>query len=91
LELCPTSNLQTRAIAAIADHPIERFRAEGVPVTLSTDARTVSQVTLESEYELMQKEFGWTPDVWNEAQVAASNAAFVGTQQREQILARLKV
>lgn len=90
LELCPTSNLQTRAIAAIADHPIERFRAEGVPVTLSTDARTVSQVTLESEYELLQREFGWTPSVWNEAQVAAGSAAFVGAQQGAQILAHLK-
>lgn len=81
LELCPTSNVQTTAIDRIENHPIEAFRARDVPISLSTDARTVSQVTLESEYALMRGVFGWDAGVWNAVQESALRAAFVDTDR----------
>lgn len=82
LEICPTSNLQTRAVPSLLEHPVDRFRAAGVPISLSTDGRTVSQVTLESEYALLRDTFGWTAETWNETQRSALKAAFISAERR---------
>ena len=58
LEVCPTSNLRTGALArqvsmarpTLADHPLGRLVAAGVPVTLSTDAPAMFHTDLVSEY-----------------------------------------
>jgi len=50
LDLCPTSNVQASVYPTLADHPLARLRRAGVPVTLSTDDRTVSDLTLVKEY-----------------------------------------
>jgi len=51
LDLCPTSNVQAAIYATLADHPLPYLARAGVPVTLSTDDRTVSDLTLVREYE----------------------------------------
>jgi len=50
LDLCPTSNVQASVYPTLAEHPIARLHRAGVPVTLSTDDRTVSELTLVKEY-----------------------------------------
>ncbi len=50
LDLCPTSNWQAGAVASVASHPLARLHRAGVPVTLSTDDTTVSDLTLSEEY-----------------------------------------
>ncbi|WP_353814960.1 adenosine deaminase [Agromyces sp. SYSU T00266] len=77
LEVCPTSNVQTNAVSSLAEHPIDRLRAAGVPVTVSCDARTASDVTLASERALLERTFGWTEDDWGAVQSNAERAAFV--------------
>ena len=49
LDLCPTSNVQAALVERIDDHPLPRLLRAGVPVTLSTDDRTVSATTLTEE------------------------------------------
>ena len=50
LDLCPTSNVQAGMYARLADHPLPRLLRSGAPVTLSTDERTVTGITLVDEY-----------------------------------------
>lgn len=50
VEMCPTSNVQTRTVADFADHPCLRFLREGLRVTLCTDNTGVSATTLSAEY-----------------------------------------
>ena len=50
LDLCPTSNVQASIYPSLADFPLARLLRAGVPVTLSTDDRTVSGLTLVEEY-----------------------------------------
>jgi adenosine deaminase len=65
LDLCPTSNVQAGIVASIADHPLARLHRAGVPVTLSTDDRTVAAVTLTEEYGRAVEENGLTiPELW---------------------------
>jgi len=62
LEICPTSNVQTRAAASIAEHPLRTYYDHGLVVTLSTDNRLMSGITLTDEYLNVHQAFGfgWT-------------------------------
>lgn len=51
LELCPTSNLNTRIFDCLEAYPIRKLMKAGVKVTVNTDNMTVSGVCLESEYQ----------------------------------------
>src|SRR6201995_4222185 len=59
LEMCPLSNVQTRAANSLSEHPIDRLFRKGLHVTVNTDCRTVSYTTLTKEFERLQKTFGW--------------------------------
>ena len=50
LELCPTSNLQTKAVPDLARFPIKEYLAQGVAATVNTDNMTVSRTTLAQEF-----------------------------------------
>jgi adenosine deaminase len=58
LDVCPTSNVQASIYPTLADHPLARLHRAGVPVTLSTDDRTVSDLTLVREYARAHSEMG---------------------------------
>lgn len=65
LDLCPTSNVQAGIVPSIAAHPLARLHAAGVRVTLSTDDRTVSDVTLPEEYLRVVEALGLDlPTLW---------------------------
>lgn len=60
VEVCLSSNLQTGAVAKLADHPLPRFLDAGVKVALCTDNPTVSATTIAREYELAMGAFGFS-------------------------------
>ena len=65
LDMAPTSNAQTKAIRRLQDHPLKRFYERGIKVTISTDSRTVSDITLTRELENAIRVIGCTPaQVW---------------------------
>ena len=49
IEMCPTSNLQTKAVDGMENYPLEMFLNEGLLVSLHTDNRTVSGTNLQRE------------------------------------------
>ncbi len=53
VEMCPTSNLQTAAIARFEDYPLRRFEQSGLRVSVNTDNRTVSGTTLTQQLQLI--------------------------------------
>jgi len=58
LEVCPTSNLRTRAVASLAEHPWPVLVAAGVTVTLASDDPGMFDTTLCDEYRLVRDQFG---------------------------------
>jgi adenosine deaminase len=82
LEMCPTSNVQTGAARSIAEHPIRILRQLQFRVTVNTDNRLMSQVTLSSEFHRLAEEFGYGwPDVeW--LTINAMKSAFAGFDER---------
>lgn len=58
VEMCPISNLQTKAVASTSEYPMKQFLDMGIMVTVNTDNRTVSQTTLDKELEFIQNNYG---------------------------------
>ena len=52
LEVCPSSNIATRAVANLEDHPIRAFRDAGVTVTVNSDDPPMFGTTLNREYAI---------------------------------------
>ena len=61
VEVCPTSNVRTGAVAALDDHPLARLLHHGVAVTLNTDDPGMFGCDLVGEYRLAHDLFGLTP------------------------------
>lgn len=59
IECCPTSNLQTKAISDITNHPMQPFFNKGLATCINTDNRTVSNTTMTKEMELLADTFDW--------------------------------
>jgi len=58
LEMCPTSNVHTGAVASIEEHPIDLLRRLRFRITVNTDNRLMSGVTLSSEFAALADAFG---------------------------------
>ena len=89
LEMCPTSNIQTGAIAArgnrVEDHPFDLFYQLGFSVTVSADNRTVSGTTLTRELGLLTEAFGYGLADLEAFQLNAAVAAFLPLEDREEL------
>lgn len=58
LEVCPTSNVRTRAVASIDEHPLPALVAAGVPVTINSDDPPMFGTSLEEEYAVAARLLG---------------------------------
>jgi adenosine deaminase len=86
LEMCPTSNVQTGAAASIPEHPIGLLRDLSFRVTVNTDNRLMSGVTLSSELAALSEAFGygWADLEW--LTINAMKSAFAPFDERLAII-----
>jgi adenosine deaminase len=89
LEVCPTSNVCTRQVTGLAQHPLPRMLAEGLFVTLNSDDPPMFGTTLTEEYRRAASVLGLT-----RAQLAglAANgvrASFLDPRAKEKLLAEI--
>jgi adenosine deaminase len=91
LEVCATSNVQTNVYDTIHQHTLSEIYQQGVSMSINTDARTVSPVTLSSEYELLEKEFGWGLDHLFKCNVEAIRHSFADQLTKDKILKCIKL
>lgn len=59
LEMCPTSNVHTGVCDTIQEHPIGMLRQLRFRVTVNTDNRLMSDITMSDEFEKLHDAFGW--------------------------------
>ena len=90
LEVCPTSNLQTGVSPDLPSHPIHRLYRANVSLGISTDTRTISDITLNQEYAHIEQAFGWTAADFLACNLNALAAAFVSPDVRQALSARLR-
>ena len=90
LEICPSSNLQTGAVAGfgegIESHPLDMLYQLGFNVTINTDNRLMSGVTLTDEFELLVETFDYDLDDLLELTLNAAEAAFLPLEEKEALV-----
>lgn len=82
LEVCLTSNVQTNVVDTIQDHPADKLYQKEVSMSINTDARTISNVTLTSEYETLEKVFDWNKAHFLTCNLAAIEHAFISQEKK---------
>ena len=87
LEICLTSNVQTRAASSYETHPLRAYYDRGLNVVLNTDNRLMSGVNLTDEYEHASRHLGFTFDELCEISLNGFTSAFVEWEQREVMIA----
>mmetsp|Transcript_37227 Transcript_37227/g.93455 ORF Transcript_37227/g.93455 Transcript_37227/m.93455 type:complete len:777 (-) Transcript_37227:4561-6891(-) len=85
VEVCLTSNLQTKAIPSLEVHPLRRFFDQGMNCVLCTDNVTVSGVRLSEEYHLAQTAFGFAPEEMLRLIDTGFRCSFLSYHLRERI------
>ena len=90
VEVCLTSNLQTKAITSLDEHPFRRFLDEEVRAPLCTDNRMVSDITLTDEYKLAIEHFDMTPKEIRRTVLYGFKAGFLPYAKRRQLLLAAK-
>ncbi len=76
LEMCPTSNIQTKAIECFKDYPLYDFYKDGINLSINTDNRTVSNIDLSNEIEVISNEFNMSNDEYKEIYLNTIDASF---------------
>ncbi|WP_229072512.1 adenosine deaminase [Actinoplanes sp. DH11] len=89
LEVCPTSNLRTRAVASLDEHPIAKLVAAGVPVSVNSDDPPMFGTTLEQEYAAAARLLGL--DLAGVAELArtAVRHSFLDTAGKSALIAEI--
>lgn len=89
IEMCPISNLQTKAVTSTADYPIREFLDAGLRVTVNTDNRTVSNTSMTKELEFVQKTYGIRDEEVLLLMKNAVDAAFTDDAVKERLYRKL--
>ena len=77
LEICPTSNVHTGAVAAIARHPVRRLYDRGVPISIGDDDPVTSRTSVSNELTLLKNHFGFTEEELAGIQRTTLDASFL--------------
>ena len=85
LEMCPTSNRQTKAVENMDEYPLLSFLEDGIKVTLNTDDMGIEGTTLAKEYAYMEQKFGMTPEQERKALSNAVDAAFTSENTKAEL------
>jgi len=85
LEICPTSNVQTKAVEGYKGHPLYSFYKDGINITINTDNRTVSDVNMTSEYKQTSEIFSLILEDYKEIYMNSVEAAFIGRSEKEKL------
>jgi adenosine deaminase len=86
LEMCPTSNVHTGAAPSIEEHPIDLLRRLRFRVTVNTDNRLMSGVTMTDEFDKLSQVFGFGLDEMQWLTLNAMKSAFAPFDERLRLI-----
>jgi adenosine deaminase len=89
LEVCPSSNVQTGAVASLATHPLKLYLDLGVRVTVNTDNRLITDTTVSKELWLCHTQMGLAPADIARLILAGFKSAFLPFHIKQAYLRRI--
>jgi adenosine deaminase len=90
LEICLTSNVQTKAVPSYESHPVRRYFDLGIVVSLNTDNRLMSSTTLTEEYWLAHKRLGFTRKEIDQMLIYGFESAFLPWREKQALVAQVR-
>ncbi|MGR3484940.1 MAG: adenosine deaminase [Paracoccaceae bacterium] len=90
LEVCPGSNVALGAVEGWGAHPVEKLRAAGVPLSISTDDPPYFHTDMDRERAMLARHFDWDDATFAELDRVALRHAFCDEATRARIAARLE-
>ena len=90
LEVCLSSNLQTKAVASLESHPIQDYFKQDVIVTLNTDSYLISGTTLTKEFELAIKHYQFGKKELEKLTLNAFQSAFLPFDEKQDLIRNVK-
>jgi adenosine deaminase len=85
LELCPTSNIQTKAVTGWDAYPIREYYDEGILFTVNTDNPGVSGTNITKEYQVLAERFGFTLREITTLILNGVEASFLGPHEKAEL------
>jgi len=89
LEMCPSSNVQTRSVADVKSHPLKFYFDFGLRVTVNTDNRLITDTTCTRELLLAHRELGFTLDDLCTLTMQGFKSAFLPFREKAELLAQV--
>jgi len=86
LEMCLTSNIQTKSIRSFREHPFRYYLNKHLRVTLNTDNRLISNTTLTDEYWLAHEQYGLTLSNFRNVIINGFKSAFMHHIERRKMI-----
>jgi adenosine deaminase len=86
LEMCPTSNRQTKAVADMKQYPLKTYLEQGLCITVNTDDMAISRTTMPKEFAYIEKEYHITEAEKETLFFNAVQSAFTTKQRKQQLL-----
>jgi adenosine deaminase len=87
LDMCPYSNVQTKSVTALSEHPIRPYFDMGIPVTVSTDSRTCSNTDVTLEMRRLHSALDFTvAELW-QMTLTALEVGFAEKSARDRVRA----
>jgi len=90
LEICLTSNVQTRAVPSFEAHPLRLYYDEGLVVTINTDNRLMSGTSVTEEHWRAHRHLGFTWDELCRIALMGFESAFLPHREKEALVAEVK-
>ena len=91
LEMCLSSNVQTKAVRSLRTHPFGFYFRRGLRVTLNTDSRLVSGTTMSREIGLAVRAFGLGPYELKRIVINGFKSSFLPYAQKARLLRRINL
>lgn len=91
IEMCPTSNLQTKAVQDLNSYPLEMFVKAGIPASINTDNRTVSGTTITQEMRLVMERLHQPEEVILQCTKNAIETAFADDAVKHELYKKILI
>ena len=90
IEICLTSNVQTRAVPSFEEHPLRMYYDRGLVLSLNTDNRLMSATTVTEEYWRAHRYLGFTWDELVELSLMGFDSAFMHRAEKLEMMRKVR-
>lgn len=86
IELCPISNLRTKVISLIDEHPVKTFIDKGIPISINTDDPKMFGNSLVEEYQIIQKTFNFSNEEMQNIIINSIYTTWLSPKEKESLV-----